>query len=58
MYEVEEQEAMPGVRLTHGAMSSKCQSNSAMLKRPVREKSALGLVHHNPPAEYDEHMQG
>lgn len=58
MYEVEEQEAMPGVRRTHGAMSSKCQSNSAMLKRPVKEKSARGLAHPNLPAEYDAHMQG
>lgn len=55
---MEEQEATPGVRLTHGAMSSKCQSNSAMLKGPGEEKSALGLEHHSAPAEHAEHTQG
>lgn len=44
---------MPGVWLTHGALSSKCQSNSDTLKRSSNKKLSLCLTCYQSPPEHD-----
>lgn len=41
------------MRLTHGAMSNKCRSNSDMLKRSTNKKLALCLTRYQSPPEHD-----